>query len=235
MANSSHKRIVLTLSDKIEILQRLKNAVKASSLCKEFNVAKSTISNIKKTESKIVKYRAEMTGNERNKSKKKTISAAENTVLYNAVYIWFLQQRALGIPIIGPILCEKTLQLNEKLDAQSDFRTSTGWLRNFKRHNGIMFNIQGEKLSANKNAVGTFKKELQEIIREGNYSEEFIYNADETGLNWKSLPRKSLASSIETAAPGFKINKERITIMVCSNASGSHKLNLTVISKSKNP
>lgn len=39
----------------------------------------------------------------------------------------------------------------------------------------------------------------------------------------------------EKAAPGFKMQKDRITIMVCSNASGLHRLPLLVVGKSKIP
>lgn len=34
---------------------------------------------------------------------------------------------------------------------------------------------------------------------------------------------------------GFKMNKDRITVLCCANASGTHKLRLAVVGKSKNP
>lgn len=49
------------------------------------------------------------------------------------------------------------------------------------------------------------------------------------------LPKKSLASINETSAPGHKMNKERITVLACGNASGTHRLPLMCIGKSKNP
>ena len=51
------------------------------------------------------------------------------------------------------------------------------------------------------------------------------------------LPRKTLASKKEAAAPGYKKSKERVTILACSNATGNHKLKLwlTLIVKSKKP
>jgi hypothetical protein len=41
-----------------------------------------------------------------------------------------------------------------------------------------------------------------------------------------------LASKNEEVS-GFKVNKERVTLMVAANASGSHKIPMTVIRKSK--
>ncbi|XP_055308293.1 jerky protein homolog-like, partial [Sitodiplosis mosellana] len=62
-----------------------------------------------------------------------------------------------------------------------------------------------------------------------------VYNADESGLNFKALPTKTLASLSEKYAPGFKMQKERVTVMVCANASGIHRLPLLVIGKAKRP
>lgn len=63
----------------------------------------------------------------------------------------------------------------------------------------------------------------------------FIYNADETGLNWKALPSKSLVSQHEAAAPEYKVSKDQVTVMVCGNATDTHKIPLLLIGKSTNP
>lgn len=39
----------------------------------------------------------------------------------------------------------------------------------------------------------------------------------------------------EKSASQFKVNKEHITIMMCTNASDSHRLKFTIIGKSKKP
>ncbi|XP_036325161.1 jerky protein homolog-like [Rhagoletis pomonella] len=62
-----------------------------------------------------------------------------------------------------------------------------------------------------------------------------MHLADETALFWKKLPDKTLALRTEKTAPGRKIGKERITLLVCCNASGEHKLKLLMIGKAKNP
>ena len=54
-------------------------------------------------------------------------------------------------------------------------------------------------------------------------------------LYWKVLPRKTLASGSETSALGFSTQKQRLSVLACSNASGDQKLPLAVIGKSKNP
>ncbi|GFY50029.1 jerky-like protein [Trichonephila inaurata madagascariensis] len=93
--------------------------------------------------------------------------------------------------------------------------------------------IKGESLSGHKNSAHQFKETFLQSVEEEGYSRDDVYNVDETGVNWKALPRKSLASKRESTAPGFKVSKERVTTMVCANASGTHSLPLLVIGKSK--
>lgn len=40
-----------------------------------------------------------------------------------------------------------------------------------------------------------------------------IFNCDESGLNNKILPSKTLAARTKAAAPDYKHNKERLTIL----------------------
>ncbi len=62
-----------------------------------------------------------------------------------------------------------------------------------------------------------------------------IFNCDETGLYYKLLPNKTLAAHFGKNADGRKSQKERVTINACANASGTIKLPLLLIGKSKNP
>ena len=59
-----------------------------------------------------------------------------------------------------------------------------------------------------------------------------VYNADETALYWKLEPNKTLSSGPIT---GTKKPKDRITIMLACNATGTHKLPAVFIHKYKNP
>ena len=49
------------------------------------------------------------------------------------------------------------------------------------------------------------------------------------------LPSRTLAAHSEMHAQGMKKQKERVTAMACSNATGKHKLPLVIIGKSENP
>ncbi|KAK2579937.1 hypothetical protein KPH14_007617 [Odynerus spinipes] len=136
------KRIVLNLSEKCDILKRLKNGESGAALAKEYNVGKSTISGIKLNEDKILQYNANILS----ASQKKVMSTAENYHLENAIFLWFLQQRAIGTPISGPIICEKALQLHEKMGGNTNFKASNGWLKNFKARHGIRFFLNDKEI-----------------------------------------------------------------------------------------
>lgn len=66
------------------------------------------------------------------------------------------------------------------------------------------------------------------------YSADDTFNLNEIGLVYKLLPEKTLSSSGEPCHGG-KLSKERVTIIVGSNATSTEKLPLLVIGKSKNP
>lgn len=122
----------------------------------------------------------------------------------DAVYLWFTQRRRLGEPISGPVLCEKALEFNKSLGGSGNFKASSGWLSNFKQRHGIrVLDIQGEKLSSDQAGALAFKADFANMIDIGKYNRDDIYNTEETGINWRALPRRSLASHQETSAPGL--------------------------------
>ncbi|XP_060845640.1 jerky protein homolog-like [Rhopalosiphum padi] len=149
--------------------------------------------------------------------------------------MWFCQERRKGTPISGPIIKEKAIALHKKLEAGSEFTASEGWIDRWKTRHGVRFvSITGEKLSADAEAAKKFAMKFREIVEQYELLPCQVYNIDETGLNYKMLPNKTLASSNDTVA-GTKLIQDRLIIAPCSNADGTHKLPLFVIGKSKKP
>lgn len=232
--SEKRKHKTLSLSDKCSILLRLDKGEAASSLAREFNVGKSTITDLKKNRMKILSYAS---ASEAGTDKRQTMRTSNFPLLDDAIYEWFLQERTRHTPLSGPILKEKAKFFQMKIyPNESDFKASDGWLDKFKKRHGIRYlTISGEKLSCDSKAVEPFKKKFHELITAQNLVPEQIYNADESGLFWRLLPEKTFVHKNEDHAPGRKISKERITFMPCANATGNHKLNLLVIGKSKKP
>ena len=86
--------------------------------------------------------------------KAKVMRVSDNQKLDSAVYVWFKQKRMEGVPISGPMLCEKAVQLNTLLNGDPSFVASIGWKCRFCARHGIRkLSIQGEKLSADKDVL----------------------------------------------------------------------------------
>lgn len=66
------------------------------------------------------------------------------------------------------------------------------------------------------------------------YEADDIFNADETGLFFKCLPDKTLTFKNEKCYGG-KLSKERVTLLLAANMSGSEKLKPVIIGKSAKP
>lgn len=151
-----------------------------------------------------------------------------------ATYLWFLQQRPAGVPLTGPLIRAQAVKLNGLLDGPEKFMASNGGFGRWKKRHSIrMLAVTGEKLSADTAAAEDFVKQFVELVAD--YSPQQIYSADESGLNITLLPNKSFVAKDEKCAPGFKMSKERVTILACANAAGTHKLPLMLIGKSKKP
>ncbi|XP_003747271.1 jerky protein homolog-like [Galendromus occidentalis] len=241
-------RTVLTLEQKEEILQSLEGGETQASLAERYGVDRSTISNIKKNASKIKEFRQSVTEQGASTSVKshhsssqtvashKVMKTAKDEMLEAALYKWFVQKRTLGFPFSGFIICQKALELNQKLGGDPEFKASQGWLGKFKNRHGIReLEVQGERMSSDVEAAERFVSEFNGLLHDGAFDLDFIYNADETGLFYKALPSRSLAARNERTAPGHKSSKERVTAMVCANATGRHKISMLIIGKSRNP
>ena len=60
-------------------------------------------------------------------------------------------------------------------------------------------------------------------------------NVDETGLCWKRLPNRTFISKSIKSCGGYKVDKERLTLLLGGNAEGDFKFKPYLIYKSQNP
>lgn len=128
------------------------------------------------------------------------------------------------------MLHQKSAQFSEELGLL-EFKNSTGWLSKFKQRNGYKIRkLYGEMKT---NEPVDIQECLDIILKKFDvYSEDNIYNLDETGLFYKLIPSKTFC---KTAKPGYKNFKDRVSIMLCTNYSGSDKLKAVLIGKSVKP
>jgi len=161
-----------------------------------------------------------------------TFKTSQYPLADTALKMWFYQARAVSMTISQELVAIQAKLFYDELypfvipGRKIKFTASLGFVQRFRDRYII-------KLSANKSAVALFLAELQLLKQD--YSLDQIYNADETGLNYKSLPNTSLTMAQEKTASDTKKKMEQISFLSCSNASASHSMPLTFIHKVMNP
>lgn len=58
--------------------------------------------------------------------RQKVIKNPKNIELDEAVYVLFLEKQVLGVPQSGPLICEKDIDFNTKLNGDKEFKASSG-------------------------------------------------------------------------------------------------------------
>ena len=69
-------------------------------------------------------------------------------------------------------------------------------------------------------------------ILAGGYAEEDVYNIDETGLFWRQAPNSGLSTR---NIAGVKVDKARVSVVVCTNTTGTDRMPLWIIGKARQP
>lgn len=165
---------------------------------------------------------------------KKTLHGPENSLLDQTLYAWFKERRAANEPVSGLMIQAQAQIVNKQINDPERFGETPGYVQRWDDRHGIhQLSVQGEKLSADEPAAKNFSADFQKLLKDYAYQLNQVYNADETGLYWKSLPTKMLVGSDERSVARAKKNKDRLTVMFCANITGSHKIPLLVIGKSK--
>ncbi|XP_005302607.2 jerky protein homolog [Chrysemys picta bellii] len=229
------KRVVLTLKQKIDICTRLEKGENRNVLMQEYNVGSSTIYDIKAQKGQLLKFFASCESNKA-VEQRHTLHMPKLEQLDSVLYEWFSLKRSEGASISGPMLIEKAKDFYKQMQLTEPCAFSDGWLSCFKLRHGIRkLDVPSEQKSADREAAEKYCEFFRNLIAEHDLSPEQIYNADETCLFWRCLPNSTLAGASESKAAGFKQNKDRLTVLTCANAAGSHKIKLLVIGKYNHP
>ncbi|XP_042206835.1 tigger transposable element-derived protein 1-like [Homarus americanus] len=105
----------------------------------------------------------------------------------------------------------------------------------FKIRSGTKYaKYQGE-VSADLVAANSFPEIANQIIQEGGYTLDQIFNCDKTGLFWKKSLKATFISKKEKQAKGVKMAKDRFSVLLTCNASGDCLMKPLVIYKYKRP
>lgn len=225
-ANMASKRKSLCIEEKVLLIRSIEAGEKISDVGRRSGFSRSTVSTIWKNKEKILQ--AEENGKFAKKLKKPQYEDLDQAMLS-----WFYRQRQNNMPVSGPIMKAKAEKFAEELGLTA-FKASEGWLGKFKQRHHINYGkINGEAQSVDRNVTHDWIYRVWPKLKE-KYAPSDTFNADETGIFFKLTPDKTLKFKAEKCVGG-KLSKERITVLVAANMSGTEKRKLLVIGKSKNP
>ena len=230
MTSVDAKRSYNELSNdkKLELIQDKKNKKSNAYIISKYNVCKSSISNIVKSEASI-----------RANSEK---SYEPGTVIRNTKANKFIQSineaviklisryNACNIPVMGFVITNFALIVAETLGCA--FKASKGWLYNLCKKNKLKSKKNhGQSAGVDLSAVEEWKKKIPTITN--NYNIKDIFNCDESALYYRTLPAKTYVKK-GSDQHGFIQSKERISILFAANALGE-RLKPLVIHKAQYP
>ncbi|XP_049520395.1 tigger transposable element-derived protein 4-like [Dermacentor silvarum] len=218
----------MSMAKKAAIVKLVESGRSRAEVAKEFQISKQTLSDYIKNKQKILEAAEKSTG-----SRQKNVSQGTYPKLEEALLVWLKSTVASKVPVSGGLLKQKAEMMALQMNIEG-FKVSDGWLRNFKKRFDLSFKkLCGESAAVDLSVVANYRSEkLQSLLQE--YSPDDTFNCDETGLFLKLMPEKTLAFAGDPCHGG-KHSKERVTVLIGSNMSGTEKLPMLVISKSKAP
>ena len=221
----------LDIKRELDIVESAPPGKKKKDIALEVGIPPSTLTT-------ILKNKATLRGQTLGNKKKKRNHNPSRPDVDKALFSWFLAARANSVPVSGDILKSKAEEFAEQLDSEDTdgdkWVCSNGWISRWKvRHNIKYKTVCGENASVDMETCANWKQSvLMPTLK--CYRTDDVYNADETGLYWRVLPNKMHAIAGEICT-GDKKSKERVTILVCTNMSGSNKCPLLTIGKFRHP
>ena len=241
MAPPAKKNKKLSLDQKVKIIKMKKEGKRNCDIAREFEVGESTVRMVYKNKEQI-ENAAKTYGGQMFDSR----SHCTNTVIiqmerYLAHYI--NRKEKEGVPLEGRHIKDQAkvfyatcLQKARNNPPKKPFKASNGWLTNFLKRKGFKnIKFSGERGSADTEAAASFPNVLKKIIEEGGYTKDQIFNLDESGLNWKKMPRSTYIAKHQKQARGRKVDKSRFTVMFTVNLSGSLKMKPVIVHTAKHP
>ncbi|XP_057693507.1 tigger transposable element-derived protein 1-like [Corythoichthys intestinalis] len=190
----------------------------------QYQYAKSTIATILKNKEAIKGACVAKGVSVLSKQRSQAIEDVEKLLL-----IWINEKQLAGDSVSEGIIGEKARQLHSDIikrqpgnsSSIDDFKASHGWFEKFKRRTGIHSVIRhGEAASSDDKAAEAYKELFLKMVEEEGYVPHQVFNADETGLFWKKMPNRTFITQEEKSVPGHKPMKDRLTLLMCANASG---------------
>lgn len=159
------KRVVLNLKQKLEICKKVEDGASHSAIIDEYGIGKSTLKDILSNKTKLRDFCT--ISEDRDIARRHTMRGASLKELDTTLHSWFIEKRAQGMPVTGPLLIEKAKSIHKDLQLDQPLNFSNGWLHRFKRRHGIrQMKLSGESFSADHEAAQTFLHTFTKMLQD---------------------------------------------------------------------
>ncbi|XP_029777041.1 tigger transposable element-derived protein 1-like [Suricata suricatta] len=234
------KKEMITVEVKKEMIEKYERGMRVAEIARFYKKSTSTICTILKRKEEIRGLDAAKGVTRISKQRPRVLEDVEKLLL-----VWINEKRLAGDTVTENFICEKAKALYADLvsklprasaEREEGFKASRGWFDNFKRRSGIRSVARHrEAVSSDATAAEAFAAEFQELMASEGYLPEQVFNCDETGLFWREMPKRTYVTEEESAAPGHKPLKDRLSLLFCANASGDFKVKPLLVHHSENP
>lgn len=226
-----------TIEVKKKIVAKYESGVRVTDLAEEYKIPRSTISTFIQNKH-LIKCANVAKGVVTMYSKQRSATLEE---MENLLRVWIEEKQRAGESTSQAVICEKAKALHSNLAKEfpgtsEEFKASRGWFHNFRRRAGICSVLRfGEAVSADQKCAEDFATEFGGFVHAEGYVPQQVFNCDETGLFWKKMPSRTFITKEEKKKPGHKPMKDRLTLLLCSNASGDFRVKPLLVYHSENP
>ena len=105
------------------------------------------------------------------------------------------------------------------------YKSSDSWLWRYRNWHRIGNKVtRGESCCTDTSVAEPFRPKFNRLMKKENIHIGQLYNADETSLFWRSLPRNTEAFKNDHKIPGKKLNKEKFSALLGVKALGTNRL-----------
>ncbi|XP_061625057.1 tigger transposable element-derived protein 1-like [Phyllopteryx taeniolatus] len=232
--------IRLTVEQKKEIIAEHETGVRVCDLAAQFGLAKSTICTILKNKASIKAADVAKGVTLLTKQRTQILEEVEKLLL-----LWVNEKELAGGGVNAAAVCEKAKKLHSDLVANTQtansverehFKASRGWFDNFLKRSGIRSIKHDEDVaSLNKRAAEKFVGQFAKFVKSEGYLPNQVFNCGEVGLFWRKMPKRTSLTKEEKARPGHKPMKDKLTLLLCANASGDCQIKPLLVYHSENP
>ena len=224
------KKLSISIENKVKIIEAVNEGVSYPTIIHDYGLnSSSNISMILKNKEKYLAAYKSSVGS----PLRRTLKECKYKHIDEGLRNFIAGCCKIGVAINDNILRVKAIEI-AKVANIAGFKSSSGYLDRFKKRNAVTFiKIHGEAGGVDENIISLwFSGKLQNSIQD--IDPDNIFNGDELGLLWRIQPSATYTIKDSVCKLG-KQSKERMTIFLAANMSGTFKLPILVIGKSENP